>query len=248
MRRYATAPLSTFEDLFDRARSGIVRLDAMEYPPVCTERSGEISFALGRTGAMIMHVRPGECSSPEFRLRLLFETGACVFSSSADLGHFCTGPLAAAFEIEAAEPIAPSAVTSEADSDESGAAGEPGAQTLASSPDDLLADLGTGMSKPTKGTYARNEPEEGRGTSLFPTVTDTATPQKTPPIQILTAASLATELARVIHGQEPALERVASAAVAQLTKRHPARPGSVLLVGASGVGKTATIEALPSAL
>ena len=52
----------------------------------------------------------------------------------------------------------------------------------------------------------------------------------------------------MIHGQEPALERVASATVAQLTKRHPVRPGSVLLIGPTGVGKTATVEALPAAL
>ncbi|MCY7301766.1 MAG: hypothetical protein LH654_01775, partial [Thermoleophilia bacterium] len=36
--------------------------------------------------------------------------------------------------------------------------------------------------------------------------------------------------------------------MAQLTKRHPARPGSVMLIGPSGVGKTSTIEALPRAL
>ncbi len=99
MRRYATADLSTFEDLFDRARVGTVTVDPVEYPPVCDQSAGAVSFALGRTGALIMHVRPGSCTSEEFRLRLLFETGACVFSSPADLGHFCTGALAAAFEI-----------------------------------------------------------------------------------------------------------------------------------------------------
>ena len=64
----------------------------------------------------------------------------------------------------------------------------------------------------------------------------------------LTAASLADELARVIHGQDAALERVASATVAQLHKRHPARPGSVMLLGPTGAGKSATVEALPAAL
>ena len=49
----------------------------------------------------------------------------------------------------------------------------------------------------------------------------------------------------MIHGQDAALERVASATVAQLRKRHPARPGSVVLLGPTGAGKTATVEALP---
>ena len=86
MRRYATADLSTFEDLFERARAGTITVEPVEYPPVSELQSGPVSFALGRTGAMIMHVRPGRCASDEFRLRLLFETGACVFSSPADLG------------------------------------------------------------------------------------------------------------------------------------------------------------------
>ena len=106
MRRYATAPLSMFEDLFVHARTGTLRVEPAEYPPTCAIGSGEVTFALGKTGAMILHVRPGACTSPEFRLRLLFETGACVFTSPRDLGHFCTGLLAAAFGIETNEPIA----------------------------------------------------------------------------------------------------------------------------------------------
>src|SRR3954453_182614 len=47
------------------------------------------------------------------------------------------------------------------------------------------------------------------------------------PFSRLTSAALATELRRVIHGQDAALERVPTTAVAQLRKRHPARPGSV---------------------
>ncbi len=64
----------------------------------------------------------------------------------------------------------------------------------------------------------------------------------------LTAVTLAERLAEEIHGQDAALERVASVVAAQLAKRRPARPGSVLLLGPTGVGKTATIEALPAAL
>ena len=52
----------------------------------------------------------------------------------------------------------------------------------------------------------------------------------------------------MIHGQDAALERIASTTVAQLRKRHPARPGSVALLGPTGAGKTATVEALPGAL
>ena len=64
----------------------------------------------------------------------------------------------------------------------------------------------------------------------------------------LTAATLAERLAQEIQGQDAALERVASVVASQLAKRRPARPGSVLLIGPTGVGKTATIEALPAAL
>jgi len=64
----------------------------------------------------------------------------------------------------------------------------------------------------------------------------------------LTAASLAGRLATVVHGQDAALARVAAVVAAQLAKTHPAVPGSVLLLGPTGVGKTATVEALPAAL
>lgn len=243
MRRYATAPLSTFEDLFDRARTGTLRVEIAEYPPVCAARSGEVTFALGRTGAMIMHVRPGACSSPEFRLRLLFETGACVFSSPRDLGHFCTELLAAAFGIESSEPIAATGQSSAEPTDDRAIEADQGAN-------DLLTDLGAGTAAAGAAAAGRNT-GEARGTTK---TDDPASPPDNPvqlplrPRRALTAEALATELARAIHGQEPALERVASATVAQLTKRHPARPGSVMLIGPSGVGKTSTIEVLPRAL
>jgi DNA polymerase III delta prime subunit len=64
----------------------------------------------------------------------------------------------------------------------------------------------------------------------------------------VTAATLAKRLAEEIKGQDAALERIASVVAGQLAKRHPVRPGSVLLLGPTGVGKTATIEALPAAL
>jgi len=64
----------------------------------------------------------------------------------------------------------------------------------------------------------------------------------------LTAERLAARLARDIHGQEAALARVAAVVSAQLAKTRPAVPGSVMLLGPTGVGKTATVEALPRAL
>jgi len=50
MRRYATAPLSMFEDLFDHARTGTLRVETAEHPPTCVVGSGEVTFALGKTG------------------------------------------------------------------------------------------------------------------------------------------------------------------------------------------------------
>ena len=59
---------------------------------------------------------------------------------------------------------------------------------------------------------------------------------------------LAERLAVRVHGQDAALDRVATVVAAQLAKRSPARPGSLMLLGPTGVGKSATIEALPGAL
>lgn len=64
----------------------------------------------------------------------------------------------------------------------------------------------------------------------------------------LTAGRLAARLAREIHGQEAALARVAAVVSTQLAKTRPAVPGSVMLLGPTGAGKTATVEALPRAL
>ena len=100
MHRYATAPRSTFDELFEHARSGTFKLDAATYPPACGGRSGAVSLTLGHTGAMIVHVEPGECRADEFRLKLLFETGTCVFSTPHELWSFWTGPVAEAFGIE----------------------------------------------------------------------------------------------------------------------------------------------------
>ena len=65
---------------------------------------------------------------------------------------------------------------------------------------------------------------------------------------VLTAETLAEHLAKVVHGQSAALERVAHVVATQLAKKKPARPGTVLLLGPTGSGKTSTIEALPDAL
>ncbi len=66
--------------------------------------------------------------------------------------------------------------------------------------------------------------------------------------QRLTSSALAERLADRIKGQAPALGRVAHVACAQLAKKDPARPGTILLLGPTGTGKTSTIEALPRAL
>jgi len=229
MHRYAAAPRSTFEELFEQARTGIVKLDGADYPPVCGGRSGEVSLALGRSGAMIVHVAPGECSADEFRLKLLFETGTCVFSTPQELCSFWTGPLAAAFGIEPANRDVPPVEAPCGEEDT-----VPPSDAGPSRPESMLADLGPGNdASPTGTTPPLRIAEADRA------------PQ---PERRLTVAQLAAELGRVIHGQEPALERIASAAVAQLKKRHPARPGSVLLIGPTGVGKTTAVEALPTAL
>jgi ATP-dependent Clp protease ATP-binding subunit ClpC len=60
--------------------------------------------------------------------------------------------------------------------------------------------------------------------------------------------SLAGRLATVICGQEPALRALAGLVVSELAKRKPRGAATVLLIGPTGVGKTATVEALPAAL
>ena len=209
MHRYATAPRSTFDELFEHARSGTFKLDAATYPPVCGGRSGAVSLSLGHTGAMIVHVEPGECRADEFRLKLLFETGTCVFSTPHELWSFWTGPVAEAFGIEPTVAAVVAPEPEAGDEDEAPMAEAPAARSM---------------------------------------LDEQALPSHTKAEGTLTAANLAAELALVIHGQDAALERVASATVAQLGKRHPARPGSVALLGPTGAGKTATVEALPAAL
>ena len=228
MHRYATASRSTFDELFDQARSGTVTLAAAVYPPICGDRSGDVRLSLGPTGAMIVHVDPGECSAKDFRLKVLFETGTCVFSTPADLCAFWTGPLAAAFGIAPAQ--AGDEHPAIFDQDSGPAEGE--------APGDKL----TAALPPPAAAAAADGTGEATAAAVEPRLPAPVTERR------LTTATLSDELARVVHGQRPALERVASATVAQLAKRHPARPGSVLLVGPPGVGKTTTVEALPAAL
>jgi ATP-dependent Clp protease ATP-binding subunit ClpC len=212
MHRFATAPRSTFEELFTEAGYGTVVLEGAEYPPVCDQRSGEVTLSLGPTGAMIVHVRRCPCRSEDFRLRLLFDTGVCVFSDARDLHSFWSGPLAAAFGITSPHPV--EETVEEAPQD-----GHSVPSVTVADPAGILDDLA-----PATGRVAASGPRR------------------------LTAARLTDELARVVHGQGAGLERVASATAAQLAKRHPVRPGAVLLLGPTGVGKTSTVEALPEAL
>ncbi len=65
---------------------------------------------------------------------------------------------------------------------------------------------------------------------------------------VVSAESLAERLGNVVHGQPAALERVAHVVATQLAKSTPSRPGTMLLLGPTGSGKTSTVEALPGAL
>ncbi len=62
------------------------------------------------------------------------------------------------------------------------------------------------------------------------------------------ANDLVDALSRIVTGQTAALERVAHVVCAQRAKTTPSRPGSVMLLGPTGTGKTSTVEALPAAL
>jgi hypothetical protein len=65
---------------------------------------------------------------------------------------------------------------------------------------------------------------------------------------IVSADRIATQLSRVVYGQDAALERVAQVVSTQLAKRAPRRPAVVMLLGPTGTGKTHTVEALPAVL
>jgi hypothetical protein len=65
---------------------------------------------------------------------------------------------------------------------------------------------------------------------------------------VVSAPDLERQLAEVVHGQPAALERVAHVVATQFAKSAPSRPGTVLLLGPTGSGKTSTVEALPTAL
>jgi hypothetical protein len=75
-----------------------------------------------------------------------------------------------------------------------------------------------------------------------------AAPAAAAPEAILSPEQVATQLSRIVYGQDAALERVAHAAAVQLAKGAPRRPGVVMLLGPTGTGKTTTIEALPAVL
>ena len=59
---------------------------------------------------------------------------------------------------------------------------------------------------------------------------------------------IAAQLSRLVYGQDAALGRVGHAVSVQLAKRAPRRPGVIMLLGPTGTGKTATIQALPPVL
>ncbi|HMJ78453.1 MAG TPA: AAA family ATPase [Iamia sp.] len=61
-------------------------------------------------------------------------------------------------------------------------------------------------------------------------------------------AALAAELALTVKGQAEAIRVISDAIAPAISRSAPRRPASVLLVGPTGVGKTATAEALAVAL
>ena len=203
MHRYATAPRSTFEELVEEVRRGGVTLDGAVYPPVCDGRGGPVTLTLGPTGAIIVHVEPGTCRTDDFRLRLLFQTGTCIFSTPDELWRFWTGPLAEAFGIEPAP-----AAGNEAHRHGRGRDVQRGEHRRRRSrrPRSIRPRRLAGTRHRGGGSDRRERSAHGRQRRL-------------------TTAALTAELAKVVHGQDAALERVASVTVAQLTKRHPARPG-----------------------
>src|SRR4051794_28012597 len=102
MHRCGTAPRGVVEDPLGPALQGVYKRDEETSPPACGGRSGEVSLSLGRSGAMIVHVEPGACGADEFRMKLLFETGTCVFSTPDELWRVWTGPPAAALRVPTA--------------------------------------------------------------------------------------------------------------------------------------------------
>lgn len=96
------------------------------------------------------------------------------------------------------------------------------------------------------------EPDDETAAAIqreIPSVTITI---ESPPARLRTTTvlveDLATRLRKVVRGQDAAIERVAMTVATQLAKTAPARPGTVLLLGATGTGKTTAIESLPAAL
>ena len=83
---------------------------------------------------------------------------------------------------------------------------------------------------------------------LAPPPEEAVAPARAPARAVLSAGALAERLGKVVHGQPAALERVAHVVATQVAKSSPSRPGTVMLLGPTGSGKTSTIEALPAAL
>jgi len=192
--RLARASLAELESILRHAATGGADLERAEYPSGCEPAAGPVRFEVRANGALVVRVESRKYAAADFALAMLFGRGVCVFGSVGHFHHFCTGPLAAVFGLEPAEPDA-DAETDEAEADVSGG-----------------------------GTSVRVRRRR------------------------LTAERLAAKLGQEIHGQDAALQRVAAVVSAQLAKTRPAVPGSVMLLGPTGVGKTATVEALPRAL
>ena len=203
MQSLARASLGELESILLHAHAGGADLERATYPPGCEPAEGPVRFEVHARGGLIVRVAKAELATDDFRLAVLFGTGACVFGSLGDFHGFCAGPLAVAFGL--VEPVEREDEATDED--------EPAAEPQLAMTEVLLAEARTARKR-----------------------------------RRLTAERLARRLARKVHGQDAALERIASVVSAQLAKRRPAVPGSVLLLGPTGVGKTSAIEALPRAL
>jgi AAA domain (Cdc48 subfamily) len=189
------------------------------YPRGCRPVRGTLRTVLAPSGGVIVHVTPGRFAAPSFRLDALFGTGTGVFPTPMDMFCFWNGELAEAFGIPVTVQLPEAAAPP-------GREPEPGVEQEA---------------EPSRAAPSSSESAAGSGASRlqFPVPA---------PRVVVSAAELARRLGQIVHGQPAALERVAHVVAAQLAKSAPARPGTVLLLGPTGSGKTSTVEALPAAL
>jgi MoxR-like ATPase len=96
LKRFVGGKLEEFQRFFAADFEFVV--EEARYPPCCFAESGPLRFRPARAGAIILQVK--RCwveRTGDFRLDMLFSTGASVFTDAIDLAQFWNGPLADAF-------------------------------------------------------------------------------------------------------------------------------------------------------